>query len=298
MSQVDTHILQKNRKKMSKKSGGIVIIYKNKLENCLSFIQSESQFVQWVKISNVAFDIILGCVYVPPEGSKYSNSESFDEIEKELIPLSKDSNMHSAIVGDFNAKTGTLNDFIVPDETLLDLFNLDSDDDVLSYMLDYENLENWKTILTTSKNSLRHLCFCKFFFRFLLLTTIINDLENIQARDRCTQQEIDDITNKINDVFSKTASQTFTNKPFKSKLKPNSKPWYTKKCYESRKKFHKARKHYNRFKNEINKKQLLDCSKQYKLTTNRAYNDYQLQDNLYCSEIHFKSLFQLYKPLK
>jgi archaellum component FlaC len=51
-----------------------------------------------------------------------------------------------------------------------------------------------------------------------LLTTIINDLENIQARDRCTQQEIDDITNKINDVFSKTASQTFTNKPFKSKL--------------------------------------------------------------------------------
>jgi hypothetical protein len=126
---------------MSKKSGGIVIIYKNKLENCLSFIQSESQFVQWVKIYNVAFDIILGCVYVPPEGSKYSNSESFDEIEKELIALSKDSNMYSAIVGDFNAKIGTLNDFIIPDETLLDLFYLDSDNDVLSYMLDYEK---WK----------------------------------------------------------------------------------------------------------------------------------------------------------
>jgi hypothetical protein len=99
-------------------------------------------------------------------------------------------------------------------------------------------------------------------------------LENIQARDRCMQQEIDDITNKINDVFSKTASQTFTNKPLRSKLKPNSKPWYTKKCYESWKKFHKARKLYNRFKNEINKKHLLACSKQYKQTT---YNDYQLQ---------------------
>jgi hypothetical protein len=110
-----------------------------------------------------------------------------------------------------------------------------------------------------------------------LLTTIINYLENIQARDRCTQQEIDDITNKINNVFSKTASQTFTNKPLRSKLKPNSKPWYTKKCYESRKKFHKARKLYNRFKNEINKNHLLDCSKQYKQTANKAYNDYQLQ---------------------
>jgi hypothetical protein len=50
--------------------------------------------------------------------------------------------MYSAIVGDFNAKTGTLNDFIIRDETLFDLFNLDSDNDVLSYMLDYENLEN------------------------------------------------------------------------------------------------------------------------------------------------------------
>jgi hypothetical protein len=50
--------------------------------------------------------------------------ESFDEIEKELIALSKDSNMYSAIVGDFNAKIGTLNDFIIPDETLLDLFYL------------------------------------------------------------------------------------------------------------------------------------------------------------------------------
>ena len=44
---------------MCKKSGGIVIIYKNKLENCLSFIQSESQFVQWVSISNVAFDKMI-----------------------------------------------------------------------------------------------------------------------------------------------------------------------------------------------------------------------------------------------
>ena len=115
MSQMDTHILQNIGGKMCKKSGGIVIIYISKLENCLSFIQSESQLVQWIKISNVAFDlqndIILGCVCVPPEVSKYSNSESFNEIEKELIALSKDSNMYSAIVSDFNAKTGVTYSF-------------------------------------------------------------------------------------------------------------------------------------------------------------------------------------------
>ena len=63
-----------------------------------------------------------------------------------------------------------------------------------------------------------------------------------ERREEFRMQDIDDITNKINDLFSKTASQTFTNKPLRSKLKPNSKPWYTKKCYESRKKFHKAKK--------------------------------------------------------
>jgi hypothetical protein len=67
---------------MCKKSGGIVIIYKSKLENCLSFIQSESQFVQWVKISNVAFDlqndIILGCVYVLSISSNDSELEYFE----------------------------------------------------------------------------------------------------------------------------------------------------------------------------------------------------------------------------
>jgi hypothetical protein len=61
--------------------------------------------------------------------------------------------MHSAIVGDFNAKTGTLNDFIIPDETLLDLFNLNSDA-AKDRNLVFRILSLRKTILTTSKNSL------------------------------------------------------------------------------------------------------------------------------------------------
>ena len=136
---------------MSKKSGGIAIIYKKKLHDCLEFIDSESQYVQWVKITRNIFefdnDVLLGCVYIPPEGSKYSNSEAFDEIESDLVSLVKKTDMHPFLIGDFNAKTSNLNDFIIPDDTLLEFFQLDDDVDILSYMLDYENLKTYNVPL-------------------------------------------------------------------------------------------------------------------------------------------------------
>ncbi|CAC5387097.1 unnamed protein product [Mytilus coruscus] len=83
----------------------------------------------------VAMDHV-GCSYVPPEGSKYSNLEAFDEIENELMSFKKVSDVHTALIGDFNAKTGILNDFVLADETLLNLFHLDTDNEIISYMLD------------------------------------------------------------------------------------------------------------------------------------------------------------------
>ena len=83
---------------------------------------------------------LFGCVYIPPEGSKYANEEAFDDIEHEMTTLIRNSpNMHCALVGDFNAKTGTLSDYIIPDHTLLHIFDLDQDDDILNYMEDYKN---------------------------------------------------------------------------------------------------------------------------------------------------------------
>ncbi|CAG2201838.1 unnamed protein product [Mytilus edulis] len=137
----------KNRKKMCKKSGGIAVIFKKSLETSLTFLSSESQFVQWMKVAKSIFglqnDVIVGCIYIPPEGSKYSNLEAFDEIENELMSLKKVSDVHTALIGDFNAKTGILNDFVLADETLLDLFHLDTDNEIISYMLDDENLKSY-----------------------------------------------------------------------------------------------------------------------------------------------------------
>jgi hypothetical protein len=43
--------------------------------------------------------------YIPPENSKYSSLEAFNEIESELIQLSFGCDYFS-LIGDFNAKTG------------------------------------------------------------------------------------------------------------------------------------------------------------------------------------------------
>jgi hypothetical protein len=55
----------------------------------VKFIQSDSEFVQWVEILNDISDksknVILGCVYIPPEFPPYSSDEAFLQLEDELI---------------------------------------------------------------------------------------------------------------------------------------------------------------------------------------------------------------------
>jgi hypothetical protein len=81
----------KHRKKIHKKSGGIIVVFKNTLSKCLHFIKSDSEYVQWVEFTKcLNSDMLLGCVYIPPENSKYSSEEAFIEVEDELLFFSRD----------------------------------------------------------------------------------------------------------------------------------------------------------------------------------------------------------------
>lgn len=60
----------KHSKKFTKKSGGIVIIIKKKLSKYLKFLKSDSEYVQWVEMSenvsskaSVDSKILFGCIY-------------------------------------------------------------------------------------------------------------------------------------------------------------------------------------------------------------------------------------------
>ena len=54
-------------------------------------------------------DLFLGCIYIPPDNSKYTSLEAFNEIESELIQLSSGCDYFS-LIGYFNAKTGDTQD--------------------------------------------------------------------------------------------------------------------------------------------------------------------------------------------
>jgi hypothetical protein len=69
---------------------------------------------------------------MPPENSPYSSINAFLDIENELVNfIEKD--MECALVGDFNAKTAVLEDFSEPDETFLNVMDVNVEDCLFRY---------------------------------------------------------------------------------------------------------------------------------------------------------------------
>lgn len=148
----------KHRSKFCKRSGGIIIVFKDKLKSILNFPKTESEFVQWVVFDNNCFEIgenvLLGCVYVPPEHTKYASNDAFNEIEKEMLTMCKKFDCTPSLVGDFNAKTKLLNDIVIPDDSLINLLNEFDDDSLIASMYDYQILNDQNIPLERSSSDL------------------------------------------------------------------------------------------------------------------------------------------------
>jgi len=69
-------------------------------------------------LQNFTSTLFLGCVYIPPENTRYASESCFTEIGNDIIYFSQKSKF-VALVGDFNARTAKLSDYIIPDENLL-----------------------------------------------------------------------------------------------------------------------------------------------------------------------------------
>ena len=95
----------------------------------INFLQSESEYVQWVEISKSSYkhnnqndQILMGCIYIPPEYSNYSSEEAFTEIEEEMLTFSSNTDK-IALVGDFNSRTSNLSDIVIVDDNLFDILD-------------------------------------------------------------------------------------------------------------------------------------------------------------------------------
>ena len=136
--------LLKNRKKIYKKTRGLAIIYRKEIEQYINFIETKSDFIQWVQLSKEIScvkddNLIIGRVYIPPKQSTYSSEEAFNELEDEIIAVSKNTK-HIALVDDLNSKTSTVKDCIIPDQDLLQLLDFSENDELIKDLFDHENL--------------------------------------------------------------------------------------------------------------------------------------------------------------
>lgn len=78
----------------------------------------------------LGFDFIIGNIYVPHENSKYYDINIFDQLSSDIISINCKFNLPICMIGDFNARTATLIDFISDDSPHacdLNLFQIFSD---------------------------------------------------------------------------------------------------------------------------------------------------------------------------
>ena len=116
-----------NRRNPRNKSGGVCLLLKRSLYDlvnvtlcrdhcdvCTDLCNNDSTL--WCVIGN----ILLGVVYVPPESSGYTEENIFNRLSDEIIDLCVHHSVKSVcMIGDFNARTGNVDDFLLPDESLL-----------------------------------------------------------------------------------------------------------------------------------------------------------------------------------
>ena len=120
---------RKNKHKKSKRnSGGIIMLYQKNLRNVISLTDNKTENMLWIKIRNYhCFEknINLGVIYNSPINSSYTKKQTNDfycELQNKLTTFS--SNEYVLIGGDFNARTGMLNDYIDENESDRNFINL------------------------------------------------------------------------------------------------------------------------------------------------------------------------------
>ena len=94
---------------------GMCILMTNSIFDCSTLIQPTlSESVIWVKVESefLGFSFIIGAVYLPCEGSIHYSQEVFDNLCTDIVNIKSKYDAPLCLLGDFNARTGLLDDFL------------------------------------------------------------------------------------------------------------------------------------------------------------------------------------------
>ena len=116
--------------KYFRKSGGLGAFVKHEFKNYIETIDSESEYVMWLKLQKQATghsaDIIFGVTYIPPAQSRFYNDDDFDRFEQEITSIRSQYDF-VYLVGDMNAQTAKMQDYTETDPFLSNLFDFDQE---------------------------------------------------------------------------------------------------------------------------------------------------------------------------
>ena len=101
-------ISQPRHQKLLRKSGGIGVLVKDTISRHISIIDSDSDYLLWLKLSKSFFnaedDLIVGVVYLPPTDSRFSNPDELEMFDIEITTMGV-LPKYMFLLGDFNART-------------------------------------------------------------------------------------------------------------------------------------------------------------------------------------------------
>ena len=112
-----------NRNCSARLSGGLCLLFKEKFAESVTLLNKGTNVI-WCKINRLCFDLandIYICgVYIPPQNSTYFSEDIFEELENDINYYSSQGSI--LLLGDLNARTGKYNDFLeAPHRCFLDI---------------------------------------------------------------------------------------------------------------------------------------------------------------------------------
>ena len=123
---------------------GICIFVRNNIADFFHVItDSVSKSILWLKVDEDAYgsELLIGSVYFPHEGSWYYDSNIFDDLAEDVLTLNSQGDLPTLLIGDFNARTGCLDDFVCMDDSVALQCGTDlSDDDLFNTKHELDSL--------------------------------------------------------------------------------------------------------------------------------------------------------------
>ncbi|WAQ95052.1 hypothetical protein MAR_007523, partial [Mya arenaria] len=192
-------------------------------------------------------DLKCGGVYIPPSGSRFAVNDPYFEMQNEIFRFCGD-DKNILLFGDFNSRCVSINDF-----TMLD--------DFISELFDLENIQDEEAEIEKSE----------LFSNNIDLTKVAEmemKLDNLGTIHNIDQTSVNNITDDIAHLYTDCSKVTFGT--VKTKIaKENTynyrNPWFDSACINTRNKYHKTKRAYNKYKTQALKELLKSVSKEYTL---------------------------------